>query len=252
MIVSCPSCATRYNLPAMAAGPLRMTCRACGHAWKEIDAVDVIDITDVDVQPVRSIPHLARTGRDLAVIDHDESPDAEAARLSQIARDAQAEHQQRQFRRRRKMQQWAVFSTFVLAPFVGAALLPETVVAAAPISIKAYEALGYNVNIYGLEVRRVEREHILANGQRILSIKGEISNTESSIRKLPWLRFALLGPAGEELYAWTLDTGARPLRAGETTSFVTRVSAPPEAAQNLQIRFARADEIGVKQANDQP
>ena len=118
----------------------------------------------------------------------------------------------------------------------------------APISIKAYEALGYDINIYGLEVRGVEREHIIMDGQRILAVKGHIANIDADLRKIPWLRFALMGPSGEELYTWTLDTSTKPaLRPGESTSFVTRISAPPEAAQKLQIRFARADEIVVKQ-----
>ncbi len=34
-----------------------------------------------------------------------------------------------------------------------------------------------------------------------------------------------------EVYTWTLDTGARPLRAGESTSFVTRVASPPESCE---------------------
>jgi hypothetical protein len=224
----------------MATGSMRMTCRSCGHRWTEMETIDVTDISE------------APSHRALTILNHDDAPDLEAARLQQIARDAQDEHRARRARQRRKLQQWAVFGSFVLLPFIAAAALPETVVAAAPISIKAYDALGYDVNIYGLEVRRVEREHVMANGARILSIKGEISNTNSNIRKIPWLRFALLGPAGEELYTWTLDTGARPLRPGETTSFMTRVSAPPEAAQNLQIRFASADEIGVKQGHDKP
>jgi hypothetical protein len=188
-----------------------------------------------------------------AVINHDDGPEVEASRLAQLARNAQEEHLIKLFKRRRKMQQWAVFGSFVLAPFVAAAALPETVVAAAPISIKAYEVLGYDINIYGLEVRGLEREHIVMDGQRILAVKGLIANIDGDMRKIPWLRFALTGPAGEELYTWTLDTSTKPLlRPGETTSFVTRISAPPEAAQNLQIRFARADEIGVKTGNDQP
>ena len=39
-------------------------------------------------------------------------------------------------------------------------------------------ALGYDINIYGLEVRRVEREHIIVNGPRVLSIKGDILNVD--------------------------------------------------------------------------
>jgi hypothetical protein len=241
MIVNCPSCFMRYSMPAMASAHVAMTCRACGHHWREIETLDAIDVTDLPPSPRRS---LAR------IVDHDDAPDAEASRLVALARNAQEEHAFKLAKRRRRLQQWAVFGSFVLAPFVAAGFMPETVVAAAPISIKAYEALGYDINLYGLEVRGVEREHIVMDGQRILAIKGQISNLDENVRKIPWLRFALLGPAGEELYTWTLDTASKPLRPGESTSFVTRLSAPPEAAQNVQIRFARADEIGLKQGHD--
>jgi zinc-ribbon domain len=239
MIVCCPSCSTRYNLPAMASGPMMLTCRSCGHRWREAETIDAIDISDA---PLRRLP---------SVIEHDDAPDIEASRLAQLARNAQEEHLQQQFKRRRKLQQWAVFGSFVLAPFIAAAAMPETVVNAAPISIKAYQALGYDINLYGLEVRGVEREHIIMDGQRILAVKGVIANVDADVRKIPWLRFALTGPSGEELYSWTLDTSSKPLlRSGETTSFVTRISAPPEAAQNLQIRFARHDEIGLNTGHE--
>ena len=84
----------------------------------------------------------------------------------------------------------------------------------------------------------------LLTGLRVLSIKGEISNISNSTQKIPWLRFALNDGQPAEVYTWTLDTGARPLRAGESTSFVTRVASPPETAKDLQIRFAHRDEIG--------
>jgi hypothetical protein len=91
------------------------------------------------------------------------------------------------------------------------------------------------------------------DGQRILSVKGVIANVDGNARKIPWLRFALTGPSGEELYSWTLDTGSKPvLRPGESTSFVTRISAPPEASQKLQIRFARSTEISLNTSHDKP
>jgi hypothetical protein len=236
MIVCCPACSTRYNLPATA-GSMLLTCRSCGEHWREAETIDVIDIA---APSQRFLP---------SVINHDEAPEIEASRLAMLARESREEFQLKQLKRRRKLQQWAVFGSLVFTPFIAAAALPETVVAAAPISAKAYKALGYDINLYGLEVRGLERDHVVMDGQRILSVKGLIANVENERRKIPWLRFALLGPAGEELYSWTLDTSSKPmLGPGETTSFVTRVSAPPEAAQNLQIRFARANEIGLNTA----
>jgi hypothetical protein len=182
----------------------------------------------------------------------DDAPDREVMRLAELARFAKEEALSRRQMRSRSLRNWFVFAGFLAAPFVAAALAPEMVVTAAPVAVKAYEAVGYDINIYGLEVRRVERQHVIMDNTRVLSVKGDISNISNSTRKIPWLHFALLGPKDEVLYTWTLDTGARPLGPGETTGFVTRVAAPPEAATNLKIRFARKDEIGSKPGNDQP
>ncbi len=48
MIVVCPSCATRYDLPATAgpAGSI-VRCRACNHSWLEGAAVEVVDAEPV-------------------------------------------------------------------------------------------------------------------------------------------------------------------------------------------------------------
>jgi hypothetical protein len=111
------------------------------------------------------------------------------------------------------------------------------------VTVRAYDAMGYSVNIYGLEVRRVEQQYVIVDGVRVLTIKGEVSNVSNSTQKIPWLRFGLKDGQQSEVYNWTLDTEARPLRAGESTNFVTRVASPPEIAKNLQIR-AHRDEIG--------
>lgn len=212
-----------------AGGNLSITCRNCGHRWAEIETIEIEDI------PSRSAPR---------IIDHDDSPELEARRLRQIAREAGRRFHDGQSRRKRSLRNWAAYAVFFLAPIVAAALFPEAVVSAAPVTIKAYERLGYDINIYGLELRRVERQHAIVNGTRVLSIKGDILNVAGDVRKLPWLRFALEDDTGKELYAWTLDTAARPLRPGEITGFTTRVAAPPEGAHNLKIRFAKSDEIG--------
>jgi hypothetical protein len=47
----------------------------------------------------------------------------------------------------------------------------------------------------------------------------------------------------KEVYQWQLDTESRPLRPGESKSFITRIASPPEAASTVEIRFARAEEI---------
>jgi hypothetical protein len=99
-------------------------------------------------------------------------------------------------------------------------------------------------------VRRIEQQHVIIEGTRVISIKGEIVNVSDHDRKVPSLRFTLQNNAKDEVYAWTLDSGIRPLRPGEMTTFTTRVASPPPMAENVQIRFAHADEIGVNRKDE--
>jgi predicted Zn finger-like uncharacterized protein len=231
MIISCPSCTTHYNFPEerLSGDGMAISCAACGHNWIEGRAIEIVDIS----------PRKAPT-----VIEHGFEPDSEVKRLVEASRRAKEAFAIKKRQRLGRLRGWAILGACLLAPVAAAASFPEFVVSMAPVTVRAYDAVGYNVNIYGLEVRRIEQQHAFVDGVRVLSIKGEISNISNSTQKIPWLRFALNDGQRAEVYTWTLATGARPLRAGESTNFVTRVASPPETAKNLQIRFAHRDEIG--------
>ncbi len=204
-------------------------CASCGHSWLESSAVEVVNA------PPRQLP---------AVIEHAYEPDHEIRRLVEASREAQEQFSARRKLRRKRIAAWAVFAGVLTTPFALAATFPETIVRLAPASIAAYGALGREVNIYGLDLRRIELQHMVVDGTRILAVKGDIVNISDGNRKIPSLRFGLRDGANSEVYQWTLDSGARPLRPGESTNFVTRVASPPETAKNLEIRFAHAGEIG--------
>jgi predicted Zn finger-like uncharacterized protein len=231
MIISCPSCATHYNFPdqRLSGDGMAISCSACGHSWIESRAIEIVDISP------RKVP---------TVIEHGFEPDSEVKRLVEASLRAKEAFAVKKRQRLGRLRGWAILGACLLAPMAAAASFPEVVVSLAPVTVKAYDAVGYSVNIYGLEIRRIEQQHAFVDGLRVLSIKGEISNISNSTQKIPWLRFGLNDRSQAEVYTWTLDTGARPLRAGESTSFVTRVASPPETARNLQIRFAHRDEIG--------
>lgn len=208
---------------------MQISCGACGHRWKELLAVEVVNL-EYNTMP--------------QIIDHAREPELDVRRLVEAAKTAKEQFAARKAARLKRLSAWTGLGFLCFIPLATAAFVPETVVAMAPLTIKAYDKLGMGVNLYGLDIRRIAQENKIIDGAHILMIKGEISNATNSVRKIPWLRFALLGDASQELYSWTLDTAARPLRPGETTNFVTRVAAPPELAKNLKIRFAHADEIG--------
>jgi predicted Zn finger-like uncharacterized protein len=231
MIISCPSCATRYDMPAdrMAGEGAMIRCAACGTSWLEARAIEIAHTSP------RQLP---------AVIDHGDEPEQEVRRLVEASREAEEDFARKLRLKRRRRASWAAFAAAALSPLVLAWAYPETVVRLAPATVALYGALGRDVNIYGLEVRNVEMQHIVSDGTRVLTVKGEIANVTAGERKIPSLRFGLRNDQGAEVYEWTVDSTARPLRGGESTTFVTRVAAPPETARNVEIRFAHADEIG--------
>ncbi len=179
------------------------------------------------------------------VIEHDPEPELDVSKLMEAARDARVAFAARRRAKFRRLAGWASLALCAAAPVAFAALAPETVVMAAPATITSYEKLGYDINVYGLEIGHITQQNQLVDGQRQYIVKGDVTNPSSEMHKIPWLRFALMDEAGHELYSWTLDTVSRPLHPGEKTMFNTRISAPPEHGTTLQIRFAHANEIGL-------
>jgi hypothetical protein len=204
-------------------------CAACGHSWIESRAVEVIDVPD------RSLP---------TTIDVTPDADREIKRLVEASRAAQEAFDAMRRERQRWRRGWIAFAAAIAAPFVLVALFPEQVVRTAPAAARFYERAGIAVNVYGLDIRRIEQKHMILDGTRVLAIKGEIVNVSNSDRKVPSLRFILRDQNAKEVYAWTVDSAVRPLRPGEMTNFTTRVASPPAGTEAVQIRFARVDEIG--------
>lgn len=217
----------------IAADGTLLRCASCGHSWLESRATEVI------TAPPRQVP---------AIIEHSPAPEGEIRRLVEASRQAQEDFAARRRKKRKRLAGWAGFAAAAMAPLAVAIAAPELVVKAMPVTVKGYALIGQDVNIYGLELRKLEMQHMAVDGTKVLAIKGEIANVSGSERRIPWLRFGLKEGSGGEVYQWTLDTNARPLRPGEMTSFVTRVAAPPETAKIVEIRFAHAAEIGSNAA----
>jgi predicted Zn finger-like uncharacterized protein len=232
MIARCPVCSTRHDIPA--AGPdgsgTLVDCSSCAHRWVEGVTIPFAtgasllpaDPPALDALPKPTVPH----------------PLIEAARRSQAAFRLQ--------RRARRVRAagWGALAVVALAPVIAVLAFPEQVVAALPASVSLYDRLGRQIHVYGLDIRHVDLQHLIVDGHKVIAVKGEVTNVSGTERKIPWLRFGLRSNDNVEVYHWTLDTEVRPLRPGESTSFVTRLASPPETARNLEIRFARTDEIG--------
>lgn len=226
MTLCCPSCSTHLEasaIPPDEEGDLAH-CTACGHAWLEARAIDITG----------EVLHREPQSAPVAVIEN----------LIAASREAQEAFRYRRRHRRKHLVGWVALAVAASVPLLVALTLPERIVNALPATIVLYNWMGKDVNLYGLEIRSVEMKQLLVEGERVVSIRGELVNVSTTSRKVPWLRFGLVSDGQDEVYTWHLNTEARTLKPGEVKTFTTRLASPPDAARSVEIRFARADEIG--------
>lgn len=219
MIVTCPVCATRQQAGTPA-------CTNCAAAW--------IDGTSREI--IRLNPDQAEI---IPFID----ADLEVARLARAARNSTEQAKAAKLRKRRELRAFAALAFAITLPIAMLFVSPERVVAAVPGMADVYGKLGYEINLRGLAFRDVKPQLMDADGTRVFAVRGLVENVSGTERRIPSIRFALLAD-GREIYTWKLPATSRALKPGESTSFLTRVAAPPENADDLEIRFAREDEIG--------
>jgi hypothetical protein len=175
----------------------------------------------------------------------DELLSEEVRRIAQAARFAEHKAQLRRRERARQLRGWAGLAAGVCLVLGLVAGFPEKVVQAAPAAARLYELAGKKVNIYGLTIHSVRHQYMLIAGEPVLAIRGQVANVSGDGRRVPALRFTLKDAAGKALHSWTLNSiGRGPIGAGASTSFVTRLAAPPAGVESLEIRFARPGEIG--------
>ena len=232
MIVTCPSCATRNELPPNAHQAL-LRCRGCGHSWLESRALDVTElVADPEPQPD-------------ALLD-DPAIDDDVLAIARAARHAAERHAAAARRRRAELRGWSILALVIAVPLALLMLFPDRLGALLPGAARLYLAVGLDSAMANFTIRGVEQSHTFADGTRVLAIHGEVVNAAGSDRRVPALLFRLRDANGREVYAWTLKgVLTRSLKPGEATGFTTRLASPPLSARGLEISFARTAEIAV-------
>jgi len=248
MIIACPSCATHHNLPDddFAHDGSVIKCNACQHSWLEARAVEITDISHDDISHDDrsvSLDRFSHTST-LPTIPADPETDDEAARIAKAIKQFELEQSKEKAKRRAKQKSWMALAACICTPLALATIFPETVVRTLPGSIAVYDKLGIDVNIHGFAFANISHQYLMANGTRVLAIRGEIINVSNTKKIVPSLRFRLRDKVGNQVYSWSLNgVSQQPLHPGTSTNFLTRVASPPKLADDFQIHFAQAGEI---------
>lgn len=274
MIVTCPSCATRYDLPDQVLGSdgRLVKCASCGVSWQAAGAspgkapdlgaarpAQMREPDEIEGQPkpepeaipepeTRKIPKPAPKAVKAPEEDIPPPPPPpqlksidvkqEAARLARASKTASLAFERTKQERAQTLRGWAILAGCLSVLAAPAVAFPKQVTSLFPGAAQIYAKAGVQVNTRGLEFREINYKRELDEGVLVLAIDGKIANVSSDIVKVPALRIALLDDNKQELYSWTLHSEPEIIEPGAKAKFTSRLASPPSDASNLQVRFA--------------
>lgn len=244
MIISCPSCTTRYQVDPAGFIPAgrKVRCAKCGEIWMQ-------DPPEEALQTLSETQEVARkSSPPPPAVEQSDDAEGEAHSGGDAAVASRRTAWFRQALTRWRLGQAAGFAG--LAAFVGVTLyavytFKDDLVEIWPATAALYAALNEPVDVRGIEFQNVTYEHQHENGLPVLAIKGEVINVGDAAMGVPRVRVGLRDVAAQELYAWTFALPEEELAPEQSAEFVTRLSSPPLDAHDLEIRFVAPDELAV-------
>ncbi|MCB9992304.1 MAG: zinc-ribbon domain-containing protein [Hyphomicrobiaceae bacterium] len=138
-----------------------------------------------------------------------------------------------------KFRRWFRMSAAVLLMtlFLGLFMFRESLVWAFPELAGLYRMAGIEVNVVGIEFRRVNTVRALRDGVETLMINADLVNVANRQVKVPRVRVELIGADGNLLYEWNATPQARVLRPSESVEFTTQLASPPLDAVDMRLGF---------------
>jgi predicted Zn finger-like uncharacterized protein len=235
MILTCPACATRYQVDEANFPPQgrRVRCAKCGHAWNQV-APGLEPETPPDPEPV---PAEIPTPEPVQI---DPPPSGARSRFRAPAPPAPAKPRVSLLPMLGVALGWVGLIAVVLLIGLSAVRYRQEITVIWPQSAGVYSRLGMRVNVQGVDFDKVDYHRESEDGQVVLAVTGQIVNRGS--RELPvpqTVRVTLSDAGNHELYHWNFTPEAQTLRPGQSVAFLTRLSSPPAAARHLEVRFSR-------------
>jgi predicted Zn finger-like uncharacterized protein len=233
MILTCPSCATRYQTDSARIAPpgRNVRCAKCGEVWFHAVSGPEVEPEPDSVASVADEPETAP-----------ETEEAFSSGGGVENADAEMDAAPAPERRWGQVAGWLVLILVLSGVAAGAVQFRQTIADLWPKSASLYAALGLPVNVRGIALVNVAYRQEVEDGQPVLSVSGKVVNVTNRELPVPELSVVLTDGAKHELYHWNFEVGVPTLKPGAESPFLTRLSSPPPDARNLNVRFADAGE----------
>jgi predicted Zn finger-like uncharacterized protein len=231
MILTCPECASRYQVAddSIPAQGRTVRCASCGSSWRAEAARPEPAPLQLKPEPVAAVP-----APEPEIAPEPVKP-AGAAAAKTFRAKTEAVRRTRTAAVAGAV--WGSLGAAMVALVVAAALFRVDVVRLWPRTAGAYAKVGLAVNPTGLAPENVLAGPGLKNGHAAVIVSGVVRNVETRSHDPAPLRVALLDKAGKTLTSQVIELPAGRLQPGQTRPFSTAFLDPPSAAANVQVEF---------------
>jgi predicted Zn finger-like uncharacterized protein len=239
MILTCPQCATRYQVDGtkFPAAGRNVRCVKCTHIWHQLgpepepDPDAEISVQESAPPPAQEIaapaPRVAAFAPPPAEIA--QTPVPPRARGTWLGRIAVTGG-------------WLLLIGLMVVIGLAAVNFRENIATWVPRTSSFYAAAGLPITPRGIDFSDVAYHQVIEDGQGVLVVTGQIVNHSTHEQTVPPVRVTLLDADKHKIYDWNFVPQVSTLKPGAAAKFHTRLSSPPAATHDLEVRFTRAGE----------
>lgn len=216
MILTCPSCATRYLIDPAALGESGrlVRCARCSHSWTERPPKDMpkqVDVLPPPAQPQKVTP--LPPGSNLPALNN--AP------------------------RRSGLVGWVALVLVIVGIAAGAYFMRDRIIETWPEATLIYGRLGLGEEaiVIGLELRNVKQTTSIVNDQTVVNLSGEIFNISDRNQAVPKIIADIMDKNRNVIRTWVVTPRSDLLLPGEKTEFADDYADPPKEAVQISVRL---------------
>lgn len=233
MILSCPSCKTRYVVPDSAIGPTgrRVRCANCRYSWvQDPPALDLGTAAEAAAEPVVPAPP--------PVAPRPAPPPPPnwgqtQAEPEPVVEPVQEEWEPGRRPRRNRARMWTIIAIVVGLLMVAGVVALQ--VFGLPEAVQRIFLPVQNANV--LTINGTTERTRLASGQDLLILHGEITNTSDEVQRVPQIRAELRDGQGRTVHSWSIAPPVRDLGPRQTRRFDSAERDVPAGGRQLSLSF---------------
>lgn len=273
MLITCPSCASEYDIDPSRIGPAgrKVRCAACRESWMVGGLVEsppsaaaeqaeiaerpelASDVVAVAVEPTEEVPSEVELALPVPALMDAEAPSAKAPVIEPEADLVRRRPEAPKGKRKRKVRRSparpegrlgrrlaAAAAATILIATPAAILARAQVVAAIPRTASLFAALGMPVNLVGLSFSGITSTLGRRGSGPVLEVEGRIVNAGRDPRRVPPLILVVEDEAGQPLYTWPGLAEEPEVGPAGQVAFTAKLASPPSEGRRVKVSFGEA------------